>query len=60
VDVRIHLIRPARLGELTPLRPRPAGSRPDTNDLPVFFITSDAYRDGDFQYTIIGKLIRRQ
>ncbi len=32
------------------------GSRPDTNDC-QFFITSGAYRDGDFQYTIIGKLV---
>ena len=32
------------------------GSRPDTNDC-QFFVTSGAYRDGDFQYTIIGKLV---
>ena len=32
------------------------GVGPDTNDS-EFFITSDAYREGDFQYTIIGKLV---
>ena len=32
------------------------GSRPDTNDC-QFFVTSAPYRDGDYQYTIIGKLV---
>jgi cyclophilin family peptidyl-prolyl cis-trans isomerase len=56
VDVRFTspgLLALANNGPYDPMFP---GSRPDTNDC-QFFVTSAPYRDGDFQYTIIGKLV---
>jgi cyclophilin family peptidyl-prolyl cis-trans isomerase len=52
----IRFTSPGLLALAKPSNSNQTGSQPDANDC-QFFITTDTYRDGDFQYTIIGKLV---